>query len=242
MSDDMFKYGIMPKYDKELKNKIRSFCRSVPIVGCIHCGYIYKNPGYCIIIDDELQHCCQLCSIVTEFRPIDSQLVEVCESNMSQLEIIKKTVDYISKYKKMPFIENIDAAAKKTKIKPMKLITSFTKNTKDHEDVIIKVDKKTQFAISKLKLFFTNEINIANIVLRYVNNQQKKSDSVELCCNVSCVSGEEYININNIDALKMYDDKIISIVEKINRWNKKFLENSIEHDKAMKYCNEYLFH
>lgn len=193
-------YGFAPKYDHVTQVKIRAFCRKGPTTHCVHCGGIYKNPSYCRYINNEFYHCCQLCNIIAEFKPINTHLVSIYKSKISQLDIIKQTVEYIVKYKKIPNISDIDTHATIVKIKPVKFFKLYEAN-----------DEK----VNNYKVFFTSDINIANIVLRFVSSEPE------------CV----YVDANTLNAIDTYDIKIITIMERINRWNKKFIESSSEETK-----------
>lgn len=199
-------YGFAQKHDHETQIKIRAFCRKGPTTHCVHCGGVYKNPSYCRYIDEKFYHCCQLCNIITEFKPIDTHMVLICKSDLLQLDIIKKTVTYVAKYKMVPKILDIDPHATLTKIKPVKFFKLRDAN-----------DEK----ITDHKVFFTSDINIANIVLHFVNATQE--------CN--------YVTTDTLNAINIYDTKSINTMELINRWNMKFFENSLNETK---YINALL--
>jgi len=196
-------YALSPRYNHETQKTMRVFCRKGMETHCIHCGGLYKNPSYCRIINDKYYYCCQLCNIIAEFKPTYTRYIIICKSDMEQLDIIKTTTYLISKNSKVPTIQEIDPKAEIIKIKPMKFFKSMINNDSE---------------FNQYRIFFTPDINIANVVLRFVKFDKSVPDFI----------AQETLQYTDI-----YRQRQIETIDRISRWNKKFIENSSDADKQI---------
>jgi len=83
---------------------------------CKYCGGFYKKYLYIINNLTSNDVCCRLCYLITHinFGFFDEMIL--CFSNLSQLDIVRKTVNFIIHNKKVPTIIEIDPDAKKLPI------------------------------------------------------------------------------------------------------------------------------
>lgn len=138
-------------YTPKQKKVMASFCNKQHNTTCIYCGGAYRNIKGCIFDMDtgtNFRPVCQLCYIVTHYVPSYSKMLLVCKSNMSQLDIIRTTVNYITVNKKAPSVNDIDVHAVPEKMKP----TQFFKS---HD--------------TSMRLFYTSNIDMTNIILGIVD-------------------------------------------------------------------------
>lgn len=141
--------GVIVKDDYTVgqKKAMKRFCMKQRNILCAYCGGSYVKSNYCIITDDSIKSCCQLCHIVTHFTPSVSKMINICKSTKPQLEIIRDTINFIISHKKAPQIIDIDPNAKLMKIKPVKYF-----NTREEYDN------------EKVKIFYTPNIDMTNII------------------------------------------------------------------------------
>jgi hypothetical protein len=97
-------------------------------------------------LDDKIVNACYICHIIKNFDKEFSLNVILCNTELTQLEIIQKTRDFYNKNGYIPTPNEIDSKAKFIKIQPY--IFSKFKNRENFE---------------KYQVFFTN--NISNMLL-----------------------------------------------------------------------------
>lgn len=164
-------YGIVDKdtYTTKQKQTMRRFCCKQLNTICIYCGGTYQKSYNCTQLEgSSLKSCCQLCYIITHFKPIYSKMLIVCKSTMPQLDIIRSTVDFIHKYKKAPSIIDIDKNATNTQETPTHFFKSYT-NASNKEKLEI---------CERFKIFYTSNIDMTNIILGIVDSSQDFSNYV----------------------------------------------------------------
>lgn len=163
ISEDLFPltYNISPKYDKQTLKNIKSYCRNEPKTHCVLCGGMYKKPSYCHTVDDTYYPSCQLCNIITSYKPSYSKYVSVWSSIMTQLDIVRQTVEFITKNKSLPTITNIDPNARQTNMKPIQFIKLFN----EHDD-----------KVKNYKLFYTGDVNIEHIILHFIADERNTTN------------------------------------------------------------------
>lgn len=197
-------YNVLPKLTQTQRKKQRSFCTQNMNTTCIYCGGKYKKTFYSVDIDDTLQPCCQLCHIVTHFIPKYTKMIVIYKSSLTQLDIIRKTVEYILSHKQVPEVQNIDSNATQIKIK----LISFFHHLNDA-------------TYKNYRIFYTSNIAISNILFSFMTGKTKNNNESE--------EPEEYEDDENflISKNSQYQslDIIIPTMERINKWNQKFLQN-----------------
>lgn len=151
-------YGLYDKskYSGEQKNLMKDFCKTHTHLSCAYCGGTYKKVSYCFISGGEIKPCCHLCHVVVEFSPKDDKMIMFCESNKSQLDIIRETINYIINERKFPSILQIDPLAKYANMK-------FSKFFESNENI---------------KIFFTQELEYTKILSNIVNTMNEFDDFV----------------------------------------------------------------
>lgn len=163
-------YGIIDKdtYTTKQKQTMRRHCCKLLNPTCVYCGGTYRKAYGCTYIGESLKPCCQLCYIITHFIPNYSKMLLICKSTMSQLEIIRSTVDFIHKYKKAPAITDIDENAASTQETPTHFFKAYI-NASDQEKINI---------CKRYKIFYTSSIDMTNIILGIVDTSQDFSNFV----------------------------------------------------------------
>ena len=152
-------------YTVKQKKFMRQFCAKQINSTCIYCGGTYRKITGCKIEneDDEINHTkkqmlrmlpvCQLCHIVTQFMPNYSKMLMICKSKMSQCDIIRATVNFISAKKSFPAVSDIDTSAVIVKLTP----TQFFKTCVNTDD------------LKGHKIFYTKNIDMTNIILGVID-------------------------------------------------------------------------
>ena len=88
-----------------------------------------------------------MCDIITEPKYWHTYSYIVCHSNISQMDIIKKTREMIHKYNRVPLPNEIDTQVKIVKFNPYEFI---------------QISKLTNYFVN-FKIFFTDDLNIRQI-------------------------------------------------------------------------------
>lgn len=144
----------------------------------------------------ELDICCRLCYIITHLNFGFINGIEIYCSELSQLDIVRKTVDYIFEHDDIPSPTKID-----------KNITESPISIFEYTNMLIKKDKSVD--LSKFKIFIKDNMDITFII----NNANKIKpmfvDSDKL---------EEYENVNIDDSsdseeIEPYDGNIESFIK-----------------------------
>jgi len=129
---------------------------------CVYCGGKYQKYMYCVRKDKSsskdiknLISCCRLCYICTHFNYLFFEEVVLCRSKMQQVDIIRKTVDYILANNSIPSIIDIDANAEQINMSVYNFINLISLY-EIHNISIIK----------DFKVFFTNNLDRSFIGLK----------------------------------------------------------------------------
>lgn len=117
---------------------------------CGYCGGRYKKYLYMCSLKDEnyeLDNCvlgCKLCYMVTHITP---EVIKECillVSDLSQREIIRRTVDYYLKHNKIPEIKDVDTEALDLDLSLVEYLALLS---------------KTNFRLKNVRIFFTKYLN-----------------------------------------------------------------------------------
>ena len=139
---------------------MKKFCKTQNNITCVYCGGTYKSAFGCFMIDKEFKLCCQLCYIITNYTKKYSKMLQVIKSDMSQLEIIRKTVGFVENNRRFPNVYDID---KNIKIPNCEINQFFAQNGKDN----------------CLRLFYTNEIDILGNICKSVDSSVDFADLIK---------------------------------------------------------------
>lgn len=160
------------------RNKILKACGYT----CRTCGRVYKT--YLILSyvlkDDIYDMYCGACHLVTHLNIGLPKGIGLYHSEMTQLEIIRGTVDYIIKTQQMPTLQQIDPNVKEACVSLFEYV-----NLLDHVD-------GDQFA--NYKIFFNADFNINFVTNNYGSINQ--FDDGESC-------GELQLNVSQLNANDM---------------------------------------
>lgn len=109
------------KYENMIKFKNKALKRDK--FTCRFCGGIYSTHLYCSVLYNKkkvnihnIAACCKLCHMIYNCKYTYQKQLSLCWSRKKQKVIIKKTIDYIIKNKKIPLITEIDKNAKQLPI------------------------------------------------------------------------------------------------------------------------------
>jgi hypothetical protein len=124
---------------------------------CRYCGGKYSKYLICFHLDcnqtnnspKNLEMCCRACYIITHLNYGFLNSITLCWSKLSQIDIIKKTIEMSISNNSVPDITDVDPDAKKSPLSVMELCCILKMNKKD----IIK-------NIKKIKVFFTKDFDI----------------------------------------------------------------------------------
>src|SRR5437016_2958257 len=102
-------YGHNEKISKQTRNMVLSKNNYT----CRYCGGVYPKYLICININkknsiDSNDICCRICYIITHLNYGFFREIKLYYSELSQLEIIRKSVDFIIKNNQIPLPKDID--------------------------------------------------------------------------------------------------------------------------------------
>lgn len=126
---------------------------------CRYCGGIYKKYLMSIKINEVDDVCCRLCYLVTHLNSGLHKEILVFYSELSQLEIIKRTADYIINNGEVPFAQLIDKNIKHVPITILEFINILNNND------------KYPIELQSYKIFFSNKLNIDFVLSNYAKYQ-----------------------------------------------------------------------
>jgi hypothetical protein len=118
---------------------------------CSYCCNKYEKTYNCYD-DNKILKACVFCIKLINYKPINVYEIIAAKSDMSQFEIINKTLEIFNNTEKIPVYKEVDNNAK--------LISSTTSRE------IIKCLNKHESNFDDVKFFFTNKINRNSIIGR----------------------------------------------------------------------------
>lgn len=151
MSELILSYGLLNK--QTTGNYVRQFLKSCKNHVCIYCGMQFVAFKYHISENNKMYPCCQLCYMISHYQTKFSKFLIVCQSKISQLNIIKRTISFIRTYHKNPSITDIDPETIKINIFAKNFITMHINSDKNMNNI----------DICNIKLFYKN-LNISSVV------------------------------------------------------------------------------
>ena len=118
---------------------------------CRYCGGVYDKYLICFYLDDSnknLDVCCRMCHTVNRLNyRLLTNLDEIVliHSKMSQLQIVRSTIDWVIKYNQIPSVPDIDPKAQKLNLSVSEMCSVLTAGG--------------QHICKDFKLFFTYRLN-----------------------------------------------------------------------------------
>ena len=169
---------------------------------CRYCGGKYMKYLLCIHLDNNshnndinnLDLCCRACYIITHINSSFNNEIQLCSSELSQTDIIKKTVNYIANNNKIPNVLDIDQNAKILKLSIMELANILVSNSYINATFINQLEEFNNY-----KIFFTQEF-----------------DTTFIDANIKLpmfIDDKEIDNSNLIDNLNLIDNNTMDIYE-----------------------------
>lgn len=139
-------------------NQTKKITKKLEKFYCSYCNSSCKT-GY---IDCDTEHqMCYLCYICNNFVSGFIENVILCRSDLSQTEINEYTINFISKYKRVPQLNEIDPDAYIiNQISPLHFVL-YNSNHMPEQYANNKYNKQ------KYKLFFSEKINLDEVLPRY---------------------------------------------------------------------------
>lgn len=125
---------------------------------CRFCGGIYPKYLICIKIGTQTDVCCRACLIITHLNLGNSQQIKLIWSDMSQIDIIKQTVNHIITNNKIPLPTDIDPSAMLPPLSLFEYIAILNKN-----------NNTIPPELSKCKIFFSKRFDTLFIEKNYRN-------------------------------------------------------------------------
>ena len=169
---------------------------------CYFCDYSEKKLFFSYLHDKKIQvRTCLLCNITVNFQSNNNEDCIVYKSSLSQLEIIKLTINGVINKNKILKPVKIDPKSSRTNLLPSNFIQYL-----DDEEYYINGEKK-EFPKNKYKIFFYPSKKLCKYFnLNYI--QFNIDDEIKI--NI-----DSHISINDNDIIKKYDKKINYIKQKI---------------------------
>lgn len=151
---------------------------------CSYCGGKYKKLSQCVFSNkskptkSNMVACCTFCYIVSNFSSYYIQHIEIRQSKMTQLQIIRKTSNYIFQNNCIPTPEQVDP-----KVEPSTILANqyfvmgnAYKDIAKHHKIFIKDSLTVSYICNIIVDYFTEEYEDVETNTEQQNN--KISDSV----------------------------------------------------------------
>lgn len=137
---------------------------------CCYCGGRYKKYLIKSVINlktDDVNVCCRLCFLLTNLNNGCYREMDIYYSHLSQLDIVKKTVNYIIKNNIVPSPLDIDSKVKKTTLSMLEFIN------------IVNGHQKDPFELRNYKIFFSHDLTTDFITANFNPGYTFTNDSDE---------------------------------------------------------------
>ncbi len=120
---------------------------------CLYCGGKYNKYLFCVPSSnsiDDLTVMCKLCYMITHINYNFCNELMLCHSKLTQVDIVRKTVDFIIKEQKVPGVADLDKDAKIVPLSLMELSNILTNNKlpkimKDNYKIFVTCNLDTSF-------------------------------------------------------------------------------------------------
>lgn len=176
---------------------------------CRYCGAYYQKYMIAISLANDDDHkfslgnieiCCRACYLITHINYGFNDEMILCRSKLSQLDIVKKTIDYVILNRNIPDIKMIDSNAQKSPITLLEL--SYILSIHDFKNI--------PKSFRDLKIFFTPSFDITFIQNNYFNYISRINKQ------------NEYLFIDDNEPSSDSSDVIVS---KFNEYFNEYIDN-----------------
>ena len=166
-------FGHKDKFSNNIKKSILENSN----YSCRYCGGIYPKYLICTYIPsfDCNDACCRICYIITHLNFGLFHEIKLYYSSLPQLDIIRKSVDYIINNNEIPSPKNID---NDVKISPISLLEYIN---------LLNCHTKTPNELLNYKIFLGNKLNMdfifnnySNKMPLFLNNKNKNKNNNDI--------------------------------------------------------------
>jgi len=136
---------------------------------CRYCGGYYPKYLICSYIEDIKNHdiCCRICYLITHLNYGFFNEIKLYYSEVSQVDIIQKTVTYVINNNKIPEPNDIDSNVKELPLSLLEFINILNNQT----------DYPVTF--KNYKFFFNNKMNLDFIYENYCNMFTYENEDID---------------------------------------------------------------
>ena len=163
-------YGHNDKFNKKMRGDILTKYKST----CRYCGGYYPKYLICSYLADVKLNdtCCKLCHMVTHLNYGNTKDVAIYYSELSQIDIVRQTVEYIISNNNIPQPWEIDINVKQSPISFIEFVNIVNNFDQIPEE------------LNNYKIFFNDCLNLEFIVSNYgenmfINDDIKISKEIE---------------------------------------------------------------
>lgn len=145
------------KFNKQVRGQLLEQHKNT----CRYCGGTYAKYLICTYIPNSKVNdlCCRLCHMITHINTVLFGQIELYYSETSQIDIVKKTIEYVIKNNVIPQPFQIDNNIKLTPISLLEFV-----------NILNNYDTFPQ-ELKNYKLFFTDNLSIDFIISNFGDNQ-----------------------------------------------------------------------
>lgn len=132
---------------------------------CRYCGGKYQKYLMCTYIPNTRSNdiCCRACYIITHLNSGLFDEIKIYYSTMSQVEIVRETINYIINNNEIPHPIDIDKNIKKVPISVLEYINIIN----NHENLSKKASDTCPIELKNFKIFFSKNFDINFIINNY---------------------------------------------------------------------------
>lgn len=155
---------------------------------CCYCGGRYKKYLIRTVINtktNDIDMCCRMCFLLTNLNGGCYHEMEVYYSQLSQLDIVKKTFNYIIKNKIVPSPLEVDSKVQKVSVSILEFVN------------IVNYYQKDPFELKNYKIFFSPNLSIDFIISNLESGYTFTCDSDDEEEN-DCIN--KHLDIPSLDA------------------------------------------
>lgn len=151
---------------------------------CCYCGGKYEKFVNCIHIDNKPVIICRFCMIISQLNDSTFDKYDIYYSTLSQLDIVRSTVNFILKNSRLPTPHEIDPNIKNSPFSPIEYINLLNnqefKITFDTYKVFF-IDVDLNFILSNYDInMFTSENDSEESLIEYPNHILSKKEETIL--------------------------------------------------------------
>lgn len=254
---------------KTMRNKVLNKTKN----SCRYCGGRYSKYLICFHLDkdgsnnkmENLDMCCKMCYIITNLNYGHFDDIILCWSKMSQLDIVKNTINYVLQKHRLPTIEDIDKNAKKLSLSVIELCSALLENEKifpeiENYKIFFTTNLDTLFTDyyigKRSSMFIENDTDSENLS-DYLGEEQEDCDNEngnlynnitsKLEEHVFCSNEKNFLdNFFSIKTIDRIDDMMTTILDKniylIEQDKKKSEKNDLNFNIIYNKIKKLLIH